>query len=687
MKKQKILFGILAFVLIANFIIPNIVLATDELIDEVETVQEEVVTEEETTESEKDESIVEATEDVEPIIDEVPTEVSDTHYSDGIYYDSEYVTNRDDVIVRMDENQTFYIPAELAEPGTDTRILQSLFLVDEVGNIAATKQVTTLNYGAPYEGATYRLIEDNNNPLFRVTPVNPNGDYSTTPTSYKVEFLNEEPNNNGEFIYDFNSYNEHKGYAQVYNEETGLYDNYSYFNVYTNLKVHFVRYGQKAHIYKYETKEGQMSIYLRFNSDNQCILTHSGSTNDFASALQSYFYMYLPEEGDYTVYATIDEELNTLVEVENEEDAMFKFYIDNALGTTEANYTMTIDWLKNNTNDRTVTLDYIDNLMTYPETVEDDTTITTTIITQRCYNVPIEFYTYKKQYVFDEKHTEKGNKTLYINFDENGKVTLPYDSLDDYYSHSDAEYVLNMLGMYGDHKELSYMDFDGETWSVSYTQTENSYVKVTNIETSQDKTISANTVTLEILKDLPENASYSVKEYYDLVGESTTEDKENVYVTFEYDLYEPITMVLVPYTEEVNYYVENVEIDNENSTAMFEFSVDYDKFLKEGTVYLDGKALSKDQYTSRQGSTIIELAKDILDTLSIGVHTLGIGVSDGYVEAAFQIIEETPVEETNIEEMVEEPVNTADYAPYMISLFVVSLMGIAYAQRKLVVNK
>ena len=58
MKKQKILFGILAFVLIANFIIPNIVLATDELIDEVETVQEEVVTEEETTESEKDESIV-----------------------------------------------------------------------------------------------------------------------------------------------------------------------------------------------------------------------------------------------------------------------------------------------------------------------------------------------------------------------------------------------------------------------------------------------------------------------------------------------------------------------------------------------------------------------------------------------------------------------------------------------------
>ena len=256
--------------------------------------------------------------------------------------------------------------------------------------------------------------------------------------------------------------------------------------------------------------------------------------------------------------------------------------------------------------------------------------------------------------------------------------------LDDYYTHSDAEYVLNMLGMYGDHKELSYMDFDGETWSVSYTQTENSYVKVTNKETSQEETTSANTVTLEILKDLPENASYSVKEYYDLVGESTTEDKENIYVTFEYDLYEPITMVLVPYSEEVNYYVENVEVDNENNTAMFEFSVDYDKFLKEGTVYLDGKVLGEDQYTSRQGSTIIELAKDILDTLSIGVHTLGIGVSDGYVEAAFQIIEEAVQQEETI---VEEPVNTADYAPYMILLFVVSLMGIIYAQRKLVVNK
>ena len=121
---------------------------------------------------------------------------------------------------------------------------------------------------------------------------------------------------------------------------------------------------------------------------------------------------------------------------------------------------------------------------------------------------------------------------------------------------------------------------------------------------------------------------------------------------------------------------------------MFEFSVDYDKFLAEGTVYLDGNELNKDQYTSRQGSTIIELAKDILDTLSVGIHTLGIQVSDGYVEAAFEIAEEEIKEvEPSTETIVKEPVNTGDYTPYMVSLFVISLIGIVYANKKLVVNK
>ena len=150
------------------------------------------------------------------------------------------------------------------------------------------------------------------------------------------------------------------------------------------------------------------------------------------------------------------------------------------------------------------------------------------------------------------------------------------------------------------------------------------------------------------------------------------------------------TLTFVPFGQEVpvEYYVENVEIDNDNSTAMFEFSVDYDKFLAEGTVYLDGNELNKDQYTSRQGSTIIELAKDILDTLSVGIHTLGIQVSDGYVEAAFEIAEEEIKEvEPSTETIVEEPVNTGDYTPYMVSLFVISLIGIVYANKKLVVNK
>lgn len=678
MKKQKLLLGILVFVLIANFIIPNVVLATDELLTEEENVQEEVLVGEE-TELVEDEATTE----------EVPAEISETHYSDGIYYDGNYITEQTDVIAMMDEKQTFYLPAELAEPGTDTRILQSLFLLDEVGNIAATKKITTLNYGRPYEGATYRLMEDEEVQLFRVTPIDANGNYSTTPSSYKIEFIYIGQDYVDDFTMEFNYHNEHKGYGKVYNEETDAYDTYSYFNIYTNLNVHFVKNGKKANIYKYETVEASMRIYLHFDKNNQCVLTHTGHTADFAQALQEYFYMYLPEEGDYTVYATIDEELNALVEVENEDEAMFKFYIDNALGVYDTDFTMTIDWLKDNTEDVTVVADQIETL-SYTRNEETENANITTIVSQICYNVPIDFFSYKKAYQFEDSTTEKGTKEIYINFDENGTVTLPYDLSEDWFNKCDAGYVHNMLNMYGENSELAYLDYDGKTWTVSYTQTENSYVKVTGTNITGSTESVAYDITLEILKDLPENRTYSVNEYYDIVGVDRREDDENIYITQNYDLYDTISIVLVPYEKDVNYYLENAEVDNDNSTAMFEFSMDYSKFLDNGKVFLDGILLKADEYTSRAGSTIIELGKELLNSLSIGLHTLKVEVDDGYAEAQFAIEGENELEvvvDNEVDQVIEENPNTGDYAPIMVVLFLVSALGIAYAQRKLVVNK
>lgn len=668
MKKQKILFGILAFVLIANFIIPNIVLATDELIDEVETVQEEVVTKEETT----------TVEDAENIVEEVPTTISEEkQYSEEYKYESRYNTNKTDVVAKFNDNKTLYLPVELDNQASDTRLLQSLFLLDEVGNIATTKQITTLTYGKPYETANYRLMETSENPMFRVTPVDDNDNYSNTPTKYKVELISSEQEYNQNFMLNFNYHNEHAFYDERYNEETGLYDRYSIFNIYPTLRVHFVLIGDKAVYDEYVVNEaGEYSATYNFDKNNQCKLElYSSETGTQAKLLVAYFGMYLAkDDNNATIYANIKN--GQLTQVSTKEDAMFEIIM-------EDQFNITINWLKDNTKHTSATTDEIE-LLKETHSDESSNLVKRTYYMDNYSPVYFNFAPDQKETVYEpDLINELGGKNLNIVFDENNTAKIAADNTKDVY------YVMENLFLWYDGEGERYFSIRDTGWVSSAFETEESIIKVTTVNVSGNTESPKYELTIELLKDLSEPLVREIPEYFEYVGYSETEDDTHKYVTYEYNRYEPATLTFVPYGQEVDveYYVENVEIDNENSTAMFEFSVDYDKFLKEGTVYLDGKALSKDQYTSRQGSTIIELAKDILDTLSIGVHTLGIGVSDGYVEAAFQIIEETPVEETNIEEMVEEPVNTADYAPYMISLFVVSLMGIAYAQRKLVVNK
>lgn len=689
MKKQKFLFGLLAFMLIANLVIPNVVLATDELIAEVEevkTIQEEVVLEDETTEPEEvivEETETEAKEETveEQVVEDIPTTISRIAYSDEIKYKSDYVTDKTDVIVKMDENQTFYLPAELAEPGTDTRILQSLFLLDEVGNIASTKQITTLNYGRPYEGANYRLMEDEESALFRVTPINANGDYSTTPSSYKIEFLYTGQDYVGDFSFDFNYHNEHKGYSEAYNEETGLYDRYSNFNIYPTLKVHFVRYGQKAEVTNHVINEkGELTANYKFDENNQCkVELYSSETGKEAEVLMTYFDMFLAIDDNHaTVYATIED--GQLVEVDSKDKAMFEILMENQID-------LTINWLKDNNKYVSASTDVID-LYAQTQTDVGPDMITRTIYTDRFYPVFFNFSPAQKETVYQpEIINEKGAKNLNIVFDENNTAKITADNLDD------VHYVMEQLFLWYNGEGDRYFFVRDTGWGSSALKTEESILKVTTTNLSEDPNAPRYELTLELLTDLQEKLVRTIPEYFKYVTVHETEDETHKYVTYEYDRYEPATLTFVPYGLEVDveYYVENVEIDNENSTAMFEYSVDYDKFLAEGTVYLDGVELSKDQYTSRQGSTIIELGKELLDSLAVGIHKIGISVSDGYVEAQFEITEEEISQVEEPQEVVatttEEPVNTGDYTPYMISLFVISLIGIGYANKKLVVNK
>ncbi len=48
-----------------------------------------------------------------------------------------------------------------------------------------------------------------------------------------------------------------------------------------------------------------------------------------------------------------------------------------------------------------------------------------------------------------------------------------------------------------------------------------------------------------------------------------------------------------------------------------------------GKVYIDGVLVDEKNYTSKEGSTIITLKKDYLETLSIGKHELKVVFGNG----------------------------------------------------------
>lgn len=91
--------------------------------------------------------------------------------------------------------------------------------------------------------------------------------------------------------------------------------------------------------------------------------------------------------------------------------------------------------------------------------------------------------------------------------------------------------------------------------------------------------------------------------------------------------------------------IEYVVLNGDNQTfdllkdndLSFRFSIDYDTFVSEGKVYIDGKEVSSDNYKLSKGSTIVTFNKEYTSTLNNGKHTIKVAVNDGSVSTEFTI--------------------------------------------------
>lgn len=72
-----------------------------------------------------------------------------------------------------------------------------------------------------------------------------------------------------------------------------------------------------------------------------------------------------------------------------------------------------------------------------------------------------------------------------------------------------------------------------------------------------------------------------------------------------------------------------------DKTLKFKADGEFSKFSK---VKIDGVEISSDKYTASEGSTIIELKKDYLGTLSVGEHRITVVYTDGACAAKFKIL-------------------------------------------------
>lgn len=100
--------------------------------------------------------------------------------------------------------------------------------------------------------------------------------------------------------------------------------------------------------------------------------------------------------------------------------------------------------------------------------------------------------------------------------------------------------------------------------------------------------------------------------------------------------------------------------EDTTNTLTFKVNGELSKFID---LKVDGKIVDKKYYSTQEGSTIVTLSADYLNTLSVGSHEISFVYDDGEVATTFKVAEATTPatnEPTNTQTESDTPLDTAD---------------------------
>ena len=119
--------------------------------------------------------------------------------------------------------------------------------------------------------------------------------------------------------------------------------------------------------------------------------------------------------------------------------------------------------------------------------------------------------------------------------------------------------------------------------------------------------------------------------------------------------------------------------------AEFKINAEYSKFVDVGKVFVDKQELSKNQFDSREGSTVITLKDEYTETLAEGEHELKVAFVDGEANGKFTVEKKTEdnkeVETETKKEKTNNP-ETGDDIVLWVSLMIVSSAGLVSIKKK-----
>ena len=101
---------------------------------------------------------------------------------------------------------------------------------------------------------------------------------------------------------------------------------------------------------------------------------------------------------------------------------------------------------------------------------------------------------------------------------------------------------------------------------------------------------------------------------------------------------------------------------NKDNELKFRIDAEYSLFDK---VYIDNELVDANNYTSKEGSTIITFNKDYINNLSVGGHTLKVMFNDGEATTKFSVLKEE----------IENPSTKDNFEKYVIT-GIVSIVGL-----------